>query len=60
MAVDVIARALAAKASSGGSGNKVPIDITGAMDEVLSAINISIVHRGTNSSRWKRQCRLIF
>ena len=41
MAVDVIARALAAKASSGGSGNKVPIDITGAMDEVLSAINTS-------------------
>lgn len=44
MAVDVIARALAAKASQGGSGgggNKVPIDISGAMDEVLLAIDTS-------------------
>ena len=34
MAVDIIARALAAKASQGGSGggNKVPIDITDVMD----------------------------
>lgn len=43
MAVDVIARALAAKASQGGSGggNKVPINITNAMGEVLSAIDTS-------------------
>lgn len=44
MAVDVIARALAAKASQGGSGgggNKVPIDISGVMGEVLSAIDTS-------------------
>lgn len=43
MAVDIIARALAAKASQGGSGgvNKVPIDISGAMDEVISAIDTS-------------------
>lgn len=41
MAVDVIARALAAKASqggSGGSGNKVPIDITDEMNKAIKMI----------------------
>lgn len=38
MAVDVIARALAAKASQGGSGNKVPIDITDVMDTAIQII----------------------
>lgn len=38
MAVDIIARALAAKASQGGIGNKVPIDISDAMEEVFQAI----------------------
>ena len=41
MAVDVIARALAAKASQGGSGgggNKVPIDITDVMDTAIQMI----------------------
>lgn len=43
MAVDVIARALAAKASQGGSGggNKVPIDISYAMEEVYPVIRDS-------------------
>ena len=41
MAVDVIARALAAKASqggSGGSGNKVPIDITDAIGDGIDRL----------------------